>query len=114
MPPKPIVYPPPKNVGGKPENADITARAMLIEKFDTGEYCIVLDRLFWRKDGHEELRFTYYYRKKGGTDSDWIFGQGAAHMNPKTLVALIRKAKTNPDWGNFENSLGGISIMAQG
>ena len=110
-PPRPIRYPPPKSVGGKPHTADIVARACIIEKFDTGDYCRIIDKLKWRESGDIEIRFTYYYRKYKGNDKDWIYGQGAGHMNPKTLARLIKKAKTKPNFGDFGSSLNKIKII---
>ena len=101
MPPNPISYDPPKSVGGSTQVADITARAMVVEHFgSSGDYCRVVDRLKWRGGG-EEIRFTYYFRKPKGTDTDWIYGQGAGHMSPKTFFKLIKRAKTKPDFGDF-------------
>lgn len=110
MPPNPIMYPPPKAVGGEIGVADIVGRAMVVEYLgDSGDYCRIIDRLKWRGGG-EEIRFTYYFRKPKGTDKDWIFGQGAGHMNPKTFVKLIKKAKTNPDFGDFGKCLDKINL----
>lgn len=79
-----------------------------------GDYMRVLDLVEWQKDKHhkkphKELRFCQFYRKAGGMDSDWIFGQGAGHMKIKTFYALIRKAqeltrkaKDKQDHGTFE------------
>jgi hypothetical protein len=111
MPPDPIVYDPPKAIGGEKAMADVVARAMLVESCGAyGDYCRVLDLLRWRGDSKEEVRFTYYFRKPNGTDRDWIYGQGAGHMTPETLVKLLQKAKASPDYGNFGKSLGAISV----
>lgn len=111
MPPKPIHYPPPKAVGGKIQEAEIVGRAMIKESFENwGDYMRILDKIIWKKDGHIELRFCQYYRKPNGGDLDWIFGQGAGHMHPKTLVKLIKKAKEKPDHGDFGDSLNGINV----
>ena len=61
----------------------------------------VLDLVEFQKDEHHkkplrELRFCQYFRKAGGTKSDWIFGQGAGHMSVKTFYKLIEKAAKNP------------------
>jgi len=76
---------------------------MILEKFPKwGDYMRVLDLVKWEEAGHKEIRFCQYYRKAGGTDSDWIFGQGAGHMKVQTFHKLVLKAKTKPDYGNFE------------
>ena len=62
----------------------------------------ILDLVEWQKDGHEEVRFCQFYRKAGGTNKNWIFGQGAGHMKPTTFYKLIYKAATKPDYGTFE------------
>ena len=104
MPPKPIKYPHPKAVGLGYETAKIIGRAMYRESFfKWGSYMRIVDLVQWEKYGHKEIRFCQYYRKTGGTDNDWIFGQGAGHMSVKTFYKLIHKAKTNPDYGTFEN-----------
>ncbi|MEK7170441.1 MAG: hypothetical protein AAB767_04080 [Patescibacteria group bacterium] len=103
-PPKDLHYPHPKAVGPGYETARIIGRAMCLESFPSwGDYMRVLDLVRWEKDGHKEIRFCQYFRKAGGTDSDWIFGQGAGHMKVETFYELIHKAKTNPDYGVFEN-----------
>ncbi len=81
---------------------------MEIERFPKwGDYMRVLDLVEWQKDthhkkSHKELRFCQFYRKAGGTNKDWIFGQGAGHMNVKTFVKLINKAVKKPNYGTFE------------
>lgn len=118
-PPKDIKYPHPKAV--RQDCTDfschgysvgkIIGRAMEIERFsEWGDYMRVLDLVEWQKDRHhkkphKELRFCQFYRKNGGKDNDWIFGQGAGHMKIETFDKLIQKAITNPDYGTFENLL---------
>ena len=76
---------------------------MVLEKFPKwGDYMRVLDLVKWEKDGHKEIRFCQYYRKAGGRENDWIFGQGAGHMKVQTFYKLIREAKIKPDYGTFE------------
>ena len=105
MPPKDIRYPHPNAVGSGYEAAKIIGRAMEIEHFPKwGDYMRILDLVEWKKDGHKELRFCQYYRKAGGTDKDWIFGQGAGHMSVRTFYKLINKARTRPDYGNFKGA----------
>ena len=102
MPPSDICYPRPKTVGPGYEKAKIIGRAMIQESFhESGDYMRILDFTQW-EDGHKELRFCYFYRKSGGTENDWIFGQGAGHMKVTTFYDLIRKAANNPDYGDFE------------
>lgn len=111
MPPNNIDYPHPEAVGrGRGRSvAKIVGRAMQIERFPKwGDYMRILDLVEWQKDKHhkkphKELRFCQFYRKAGGTNSDWIFGQGAGHMKPTTFYKLIRKAVTpGQHWGIFE------------
>ncbi len=103
MPPKDLHYPHPKAVGDGYEDAKIVGRAMLVEHYPKwGDYTRIIDLVEWKRDGHKELRFCQYYRKDGGTDSDWIFGQGSGHLKVETFYKLIKKAKTNPDYGVFE------------
>lgn len=103
MPPTNIKYPYPKAVGSGYSVAKIIGRAMEIEYFSKfGDYMRILDLVEFQPDAHKELRFCQFYRKDGGTDNDWIFGQGAGHMSVKTFYKLIYKAKTNPDYGTFE------------
>ncbi len=105
MPPKDILYPHPKAVGTGYETARIIGRVMLIESFSNwGDYMRIVDLIEWKQDAHKEIRFCQYYRKAGGTDKDWIFGQGAGHMSVETFYKLINKAKTNPDYGSFEGA----------
>lgn len=106
MPPKDISYPRPKVVGPGYESARIIGRAMVMERFPKwGDYMRILDLVEWKKDRHKEIRFCQFYRKVGGTDRDWIFGQGAGHMKVATFYKLIRKARTKPDYGTFRNVL---------
>ena len=80
---------------------------MELERFPKwGDYMRVLDLVEWQKDAHhkkshKELRFCQFYRKAGGTDKNWIFGQGAGHMKAATFYKLVRKAATKPDHGTF-------------
>lgn len=109
MPPRNIYYPYPKAVGKGFTTGIIIGRAMEIEKFPKfGDYMRILDFVEFQPDQiqkkHRELRFCQFYRKVGGTDKDWIFGQGAGHMSIKTFYKLINKAKTNPDYGTFESA----------
>lgn len=110
MPPKDIRYPFPKALGKGYSVGTIIGRAMHIERFNNwGDYMRILD---WIKfeDGHKELRFAQFYRKPGGTDKNWIYGQGAGHVKAKTFLKLIRKAKTKPDYGTFEDALDHVYI----
>ena len=80
---------------------------MIIERFRKwGDYMRILDLIEFQPDKrqkrHKELRFCQFYRKAGGADNDWIFGQGAGHMSVGTFYRLVHKAKTNPDHGSFE------------
>ena len=103
--PKDICYPYPKAVGTGASVGKIIGRAKVEEKFPKwGDYMRILDLVEWKKDGHKELRFCQYYRKAGGTDKDWIFGQGAGHMSVRTFYKLINKARTRPDYGNFKGA----------
>ena len=117
IPPKDINYPHPKAVRqsctvplcrgysvGK-----IIGRAMVIERFPKwGDYMRILDLVEWQKDEHhkkthKELRFCQFYRKAGGKDNNWIFGQGAGHIKDTTFYKLIHKAMSKkPDYGTFE------------
>lgn len=102
-PPKNIRYPYPKAVGQGYSVGKIIGRAMEIERFPKwGDYMRVLDLIEFEKDGHRELRFCQYYRKAGGMDNDWIFGQGAGHMKITTFYKLILQAATKPDYGTFQ------------
>lgn len=102
MPPKPISYPYPKAVGEGYSKAEVIGRVMQIEQFPGwGDYMRILDYIRF-DDGHKELRFTQYYRKSGGTEKDWVYGQGAGHLSVKTFYSLIKKAKESPDYGTFE------------
>ena len=107
MPPKNIHYPYPKAVGKGYTVGKIIGRAMEIERFPKfGDYMRILDLIELQPDNHQkrhkELRFCQFYRKAGGTNNDWIFGQGAGHVSVATFYKLIYKAKTNPDYGNFK------------
>ena len=84
---------------------------MEIEHFRKwGDYMRILDLVEFQPDKHQkrhkELRFCQFYRKAGGANNDWIFGQGAGHMSVKTFYKLIHKARTNPDYGTFEDVFG--------
>lgn len=110
-PPRDICYPYPKAVGKGSSVAKIIGRAMVEENFPGwGDYTRVLDLLGWQNDKHKEIRFCQYYRKSGGTDSDWIFGQGAGHMSSETFYKLIQKAKTNPDYGTLEGVFDNLKV----
>ena len=115
LPPKNIVYYPPKGSGRKKAGeALIIARAMIKEYTEVGVYYRFVDRLKWLPSSkvsnraHEELRFAYFYcnpkdakkcnNKPKKYDKVWIFGQGAGHMRPYTFAKLIKKAQTNPDY----------------
>ena len=85
-----------------------------------GDYMRILDLVEFQPDSHQkrhrEIRFCQFYRKAGGTNKDWIFGQGAGHMSVKTFYKLIHKAKTEPDYGSFEgvfDKLENIDIHSQ-
>lgn len=106
-PPNKIRYPYPKAVGKGFTVGKIIGRVMEIECFPKfGDYMRILDLIELQPDNrqkrHTEIRFCQFYRKPNGTDSDWIFGQGAGHMSIKTFYKLIRKAMTKPDFGTFE------------
>lgn len=104
MPPRDLHYPYPKAVGSGYGVAKIVGRAMVKEHFNKwGDYMRVLDLVEWQKDSHREIRFCQYFRRDGGKDNDWIFGQRAGHMKVETFYKLIHKAKTNPDYGTFDN-----------
>jgi len=106
--PKDIKYPYPKAIGRGYSVGKIIGRTMVMEHFPKwGDYMRILDLVEWQVDKHhkkphKELRFCQFYRKNKGTNNDWIFGQGAGHMKPKTFYKLIYKAVTNPDYGTFE------------
>lgn len=108
MPPGEITYPYPKALGKKGYTKNkIIGRAMMIEcEKNRGDYTRILDLL-----DNGQLRFCQYYRKPGGNDNDWIYGQGAGHMKIETFYKLIEKAKTDPDHGNFEGVLDKIKIV---
>src|SRR3989344_168501 len=112
MPPKNIHYPYPKAVGKGYTVGKIIGRAMEIERFPKfGDYMRILDLIELQPDNHQkrhkELRFCQFYRKAGGTNNDWIFGQGAGHMSVKTFYKLIHKATTNKQhYGTFEGAFG--------
>ncbi|MFH0714306.1 MAG: hypothetical protein V1847_01705 [Candidatus Diapherotrites archaeon] len=114
MPPNPIYYTPPKAVGGEVLVGTIIGRAMVLEPIEgQGDYYRIIDRVKWddeNSENSENIRFTYFYRKPNGTDTDWVYGQGAGHMTIETLIKLLKKAKTNPDFGTFENKLDKISL----
>ena len=102
MPPDDIEYPLPKAVGNGKNRAKIIGRAMIEESFpEWGDYTRILDLLQW-EDGDKEIRFCYFYREPNGKDNDWIFGQRSGHMKVNTFYDLIRRAATDPDFGNFE------------
>lgn len=110
MPPKPISYPYPKAVGEGHSKAEIIGRAMQIEQFPQwGDYMRILDYVRFEA-GHKELRFTQYYRKSGGTEKDWVYGQGAGHLSVTTFYSLIKKAKQNPDYGTFEDVFSNLQL----
>jgi hypothetical protein len=91
-PPKDIRYPRPKAVGPGYEIGKIIGRVKCQESFsDWGDYMRVLDLVEWNRNGHRwrEIRFCQYFRKAGGGDNDWIFGQGAGHMGADTFYKLI-------------------------
>ncbi|MFA5246528.1 MAG: hypothetical protein WC408_01395 [Candidatus Micrarchaeia archaeon] len=111
MPPKDISYPYPKAVGVGVSIGRIIGRARINEHFPNwGDYARILDLVQWKRDGHQELRFCQYYRKDGGTEKDWIFGQGAGHLSVNTFYKLIKKAKTNPDYGTFEGAFDKLTL----
>ena len=105
--PKDIHYPYPKAVGEGYSIGKIIGRAMELERFPKfGDYMRILDLVEFQPDPyqkcHREIRFCQFYRKAGGTNSDWIFGQGAGHMSVGTFYKLIHKAKMKPDYGTFD------------
>lgn len=113
MPPRPVHYPLAKaSKRKKAPLGAIIARAMIEEKFPNhGDYCRIIDLIQWEgnKD-KKEIRFTYYYRKPNGGEKDWVYGQGAGHMTIKSFYRLLKKAKKNPDFGDFGRSLDKIKI----
>jgi len=107
MPPGDVTYPYPKAVGRGHSVGKIIARAMIMESFSRwGDYMRIVDLVEFQPDKrqkcHTELRFCQFYRKAGGKDNEWIFGQGAGHMSVETFYKLIHKARTKPDYGTFE------------
>ena len=116
MPPRDIRYPYPKAVGYGYSIGKIIGRAMMKESFHKwGDYMRILDFVEFQPDNrqkrHKELRFCQFYRKAGGTNSDWIFGQGAGHISVKTFYKLVNKAKTRPDYGNFKGVFDEFTVM---
>jgi hypothetical protein len=102
-------------VGPGYEIGKIIGRVKCQESFsDWGDYMRVLDLVEWNRNGHRwrEIRFCQYFRKAGGGDNDWIFGQGAGHMGTDTFYKLIQKATTNPDYGNFGDVFKNIIIKS--
>jgi len=113
--PKDIPYPYPKAVGQGYSTGKIIGRAMTIERFSRwGDYMRIVDLVEFQpgqlQKRHKEIRFCQFYRKAGGTDSDWIFGQGAGHMSVETFYKLIYKAMTKPDYGSFEDAFSKLII----
>src|SRR3989344_127397 len=113
--PSDVKYPYPKAVGRGYSTGKIIGRAMSIERFSKwGDYMRILDLIEFQPDKfqkrHKELRFCQFYRKAGGKNNDWIFGQGAGHMSVRTFYKLIHKAKTKPDYGNFNGAFDKIVI----
>jgi len=85
-PPSDIRYPYPKAVGSGFSTGKIIGRAMEREHFSKwGDYMRILDLVELDNDGHREIRFCQFYRKAGGKNNDWIFGQGAGHMKIETF-----------------------------
>jgi len=111
MPPRDLYYPYPKALGiDGGSRAKVKGRAMEIEQFpEFGDYMRILDLVAW-EDNHRELRFTQFYRKSGGRDDEWTYGQGAGHLSIETFQKLIQKAKTNPDYGTFEGIFDGFNF----
>ena len=115
--PKDIRYPYPKAVGEGYSIGKIIGRARVKEHFPGfGDYMRILDLVEFQPDSHQkrhrEIRFCQFYRKAGGTNKDWIFGQGAGHMSVKTFYKLIHKARTNPDFGTFDDAFDESKILA--
>ncbi len=121
--PKALKYPYPKAVGVGESTGKVLGRAMVLEKVQgLGYYMRILDLVSWNKQ-LRELRFTYYYRKVDieayndenmdrnewlkarCAEKHWIYGQGAGHMTSESFYRLLKKAKSDPIFGNFENSL---------
>ncbi len=118
MPPRDIYYPYPKAVGHGHSVGKVIGRAMEIEFFPKwGDYMRILDLVEFQPDKcqkrHKELRFCQFYRKAGGTDNDWIFGQGAGHMSVETFYKLICRAMTKPDCGTFGDVFGNLTIKSK-
>lgn len=84
----------------------VIAQEKELEELRDGEYMRIMELVKWN-DGEEQLRFGYYYRKKGEGDNDWVWGQSTANMSPKTFKELLKNAKENPD---FKGVLKGIEI----
>jgi hypothetical protein len=119
MPPEPIRYPFPKALGEGYSTGTVLGRVMEIEQIPNwGDYKRIIDWIRFdeahTRDSvipiHYELRFTQYYRKSGGTDNDWVYGQGAGHMSIATFYKLIEKAQTNPDYRTFEGAFDRLKI----
>ena len=101
-PPKPVVYIPPETE--IPLRGTVVAQEQELEVGSDGEYMRVLELIEW-EDGREQLRFGYYYRKKGAGENDWIWAKVATNIMPETLRRIIVKAKSNP---RFKDTLKGI------
>ena len=99
--PKEICYKYPKaSKKAGQQKGKIVARAWIDEPLDTGTYRRILDLIIW-SDGKPEVRFCYYYQKIGGNETDWMFGRSAANLKPSTLRKLLKRAKENPQEGDF-------------
>ncbi|HEC88251.1 MAG TPA: hypothetical protein ENI52_02925 [Thermoplasmata archaeon] len=103
--PHPVTYPSPLKEMPSLKGM-IVAQEMKSEMLRDGEYMRIIELVKW-EDETEQLRFGYYYRKKGAGDKDWTWGQNTANMSPETFKELLKKAKENP---SFKDILRGIKI----
>lgn len=92
------IRPPPRPVNYDGYKGQVIAQEKELEEFEEADYMRVLELVRW-EDGIEELRFGYYYRAKGQGDDKWIPGQVYSNMSRSTLAKLIKKAKSNPEFG---------------
>ncbi|HVP49729.1 MAG TPA: hypothetical protein VMT56_00755 [Candidatus Bathyarchaeia archaeon] len=118
IPPKDIIYPLPTALGPGKSSARVLGRAMVMESFPGwGDYMRVLDLVEFRKNTlsprHRELRFCQFYRKPGGGDADWIFGQCAGHMSIATFYELLRRAQEAPDCGSFGRAFNKLEMKGR-
>jgi hypothetical protein len=101
------IVPPRKPTYYDDNKGTVVAQEREIEKSDQYEYTRILELVDWNGSA-SDLRFSYYKRKKGQGDEDWITARKQVNMLPETLVQLIKKANKNPD---FRGSLKKIQIL---